>query len=277
MTNTFTTENQSSIDQLLKLAVKAALKAGEEILEVYKTTIDVELKDDKSPLTLADKNAHRMIVSILNPYDIPVLSEEGKEIPYSDRSKWPLFWLVDPLDGTKEFIKKNGEFTVNIALIKDGNPVLGVVFIPVSGDMYYGGLGWRSRKTLVVRNEDGSFLLPDLLEGRSLPLSTTNERPYTVVCSRSHMSPETQEFVDEIKKEHPDLEFASRGSSIKLCLVAEGSADVYPRFAPTMEWDTAAGHAVAEFSGAEIKEAGTGRPLRYNKEDLLNPWFIVSR
>lgn len=277
MTNTFTTENQSSIDQLLKLAVKAALKAGEEILEVYKTTVEVELKDDKSPLTLADKNAHRMIVSILNPYDIPVLSEEGKEIPFSDRSKWPMFWLVDPLDGTREFIKKNGEFTVNIALIKDGNPVLGVVFIPVSGDMYYGGLGWRSRKTEVVRNEDGSFLLPDLLEGRSLPLSTTNERPYTVVCSRSHMSPETQEFVDEIKKEHPGLEFASKGSSIKLCLVAEGSADIYPRFAPTMEWDTAAGHAVAEFSGAEIKEAGTGRPLRYNKEDLLNPWFIVSR
>ncbi len=277
MTNTFTTENRASIDQLLKLAVKAALKAGEEILEVYKTTIDVELKDDKSPLTLADKNAHRMIVSILNPYDIPVVSEEGKEIPYSDRSKWPLFWLVDPLDGTKEFIKKNGEFTVNIALIKDGNPVLGVVFIPVSGDMYYGGLGWRSRKTQVVRNEDGSFLLPDLPEGRSLPLSTTSERPYTVVCSRSHMSPETQEFVDEIKKEHPDLEFASKGSSIKLCIVAEGSADIYPRFAPTMEWDTAAGHAVAEFSGAEIKEAGTGRPLRYNKENLLNPWFIVSR
>jgi len=277
MTNTFTTENQSSIDQLLKLAVKAAIKAGEEILEVYKTTVDVELKDDRSPLTLADKNAHRMIVSILNPYDIPVLSEEGKEIPYSDRKKWLLFWLVDPLDGTKEFIKKNGEFTVNIALIKDGKPVLGVVFIPVSGDLYYGGLGWRSRKTQVVRKEDGSFSLPDLLEGHSLPLSTTNERPYTVVCSRSHMSPETQEFVDKIRKEHPDLEFASKGSSIKLCLVAEGSADVYPRFAPTMEWDTAAGHAVAEFSGAEIKEAGTGRPLRYNKEDLLNPWFIVSR
>ncbi len=277
MTSTFTTENQSNIDQLLKLAVKAALKAGEEILEVYKTTIDVELKDDKSPLTLADKNAHRMIVSILNPYDIPVLSEEGKEIPFSDRSKWPLFWLVDPLDGTREFIKKNGEFTVNIALIKDGSPVLGVVFIPVSGELYYGGLGWRSRKTKVVRNEEGSFLLPGLLEGHSLPLSTTNERPYTVVCSRSHMSPETRQFVDEIKKEHPDLEFASKGSSIKLCLVAEGFADVYPRFAPTMEWDTAAGHAVAEFSGAEIKEAGTGRPLRYNKEDLLNPWFIVSR
>jgi 3'(2'), 5'-bisphosphate nucleotidase len=277
MTSNFKTENQSNIDQLLKLAVKASLKAGEEILEVYKSTIDVELKDDRSPLTQADKNAHRMITSILNPYDIPVLSEEGKEIPYSDRSKWPLFWLVDPLDGTKEFIKKNGEFTVNIALIKAGSPVMGVVFIPVSGELYYGGYGWRSKKTQVVRNEDGHFLLPDLLEGTILPMAAANQRPYTVVCSRSHMSPETNEFVDEIKKEHTDLEFVSRGSSIKLCLIAEGSADIYPRFAPTMEWDTAAGHAVVVFSGAEVKEAGSGRPLSYNKEDLLNPWFIASR
>lgn len=274
--NEFKTESQSNVDQLLKVAIKASLLAGEEILEIYGNTVEVELKNDRSPLTLADKNAHKAIMSILQPYDIHVLSEEGKHIPYEERSKWGLFWLVDPLDGTKEFIKENGEFTVNIALIKDGIPLLGVVFIPVQGILYFGGTGWQSKKLSVERSEEGKFLIPDMLSGRKLPQIADN-RPYTVVCSRSHMSDETKEFVEELKKEHPGLEFVSRGSSIKLCLVAEGSADIYPRFGPTMEWDTAAGLAVAEFAGATVKEAGTGRPLRYNKKDLLNPWFIVSR
>lgn len=274
--NTFETGNQKDIDQLLRIAIKASLRAGEEILEVYKTTVTVEMKEDRSPLTLADKNAHKCIMSILLPYDIPVLSEEGKDIPYPERSKWPLFWLVDPLDGTKEFIKKNGEFTVNIALIKKGKPVLGVVFVPVTGDLYYGGLGWGSRKLKVEKEDTGKFLIPDILSGQKLPVEKPG-RPYTVVCSRSHMSKETEEFVNTLKKDHHGLEFASKGSSIKLCLIAEGTADIYPRFAPTMEWDTAAGHAVVEYSGANVKEAGSDRPLEYNKEDLLNPWFIASR
>lgn len=287
----------------LSLSIIAALRAGVEILQVYKSEIAVELKDDRSPLTEADRRAHEVIQETLAATGIPLLSEEGKAIPYEERSAWERFWLVDPLDGTKEFIKRNGEFTVNIALMEKGAPVLGVVYAPVMNTLYYGSEDAGSFKLDNVPAESGlanlyketAKALADAAHNASeaqqqawetamgignapagLPLQQAG-RPYTVVASRSHRSPETEAIIDEKKQQHGNVEIASMGSSLKICLVAEGAADIYPRLAPTMEWDTAAGHAVARFAGCRVYEPESGAELRYNKENLLNPWFIVER
>lgn len=255
-------------------AILASIEAGKEILEVYESTFEVEYKDDKSPLTIADKRAHQKIVSMLKETGIPILSEEGKALDYEERSKWSTLWIVDPLDGTKEFIKQNGEFTVNIALVEKGVPVMGVIYVPVEETLYFGaeGIGaYRVDKAAHVKDTDN---LEDwIVKGLKLP--ETQKRPYTMVGSRSHMSDETAQFFDEVRQDHPDSEIISKGSSLKICMVAEGSADVYPRFAPTMEWDTAAGHAIAKGAGFEVYQAKGEAPLQYNKKDLLNPWFIV--
>jgi 3'(2'), 5'-bisphosphate nucleotidase len=243
-------------------------------MEVYRTEFSVEEKADKTPLTLADRNAHEIIKDHLSKLGIPILSEEGNHIDYEERSKWESFWLVDPLDGTKEFIKRNGEFTVNIALIQDQVPVMGVVFAPDLCELYLAAPGWGSRKVELNCESDKSFQLPNLLEMIKLPIKENN-RPFTVVGSRSHASEETTAFVEELKKNHPDLSFASKGSSLKLCLIAEGKADIYPRLAPTMEWDTAAGHALVLHSGGDVTEHESGQPLKYNKKNLLNPWFVA--
>lgn len=257
----------------LKTAIAAALKGGEEILKVYETEdFGVEMKGDNSPLTKADKAADKVIKEMLTVTQIPILSEEGKAIPYAERAAWTQFWLVDPLDGTKEFIKRNGEFTVNIALIENGVPIAGVIYVPVTKELYF------------ADKEIGSFKVEDFTEmtedimfaAKKLPLQH-DDKKYTAVASRSHMSPETQEFIDSKKATHGQVETISRGSSLKLCMVAEGKADIYPRFAPTMEWDTGAGHAIAAISGASVINHQTGQPLCYNKENLLNPWFIVER
>ncbi len=258
-------------------AILAAIEAGKEILDVYENTFEVEYKDDKSPLTIADKRAHQKIVHMLKETGIPVLSEEGRELAYSERKDWQLLWVVDPLDGTKEFIKQNGEFTVNIALIEKGSPIMGVVYVPVDETLYVGAPefgAYRIDKAAHITDTDN---LEDwMAKGVSLP--EKQDRPYTMVGSRSHMSDETAAFFDEVRRDYPDSEVISRGSSLKICMVAEGSADVYPRFAPTMEWDTAAGHALAKGAGFEIYQAkNDGEPLQYNKEDLLNPWFIVKK
>lgn len=267
-----------TIEKLIWEAIRASVPAGLAILEVYDTDFSVDTKSDDSPLTRADMEAHQIITRYLEPTDIPILSEEGKDIPFEERKDWELFWLVDPLDGTKEFVNRNGEFTVNIALIQNNYPIAGVIYIPVTDELFVGAPGYGSRKFSHVK-----MLLKDLKtigafmeSGVSLPEDYAREL-YTVVCSRSHMSPETETFIEEITDTKGEIDYASRGSSLKLCMVAEGQADIYPRFAPTMEWDTGAGQAVAENAGATVINAKTGQRLQYNKENLLNPWFIVER
>ncbi|MDR9373416.1 MAG: 3'(2'),5'-bisphosphate nucleotidase CysQ [Schleiferiaceae bacterium] len=268
---------QTETKVLLLDAVAAARQASVEILEVYEGAFSVEYKEDNSPLTIADKRAHNAISKALKSTGIPILSEEGRDIPYGDREQWRDLWIVDPLDGTKEFVKQNGEFTVNIALVERGVPVLGVIFVPVEETLYFAGQGLGAyRLDQAAHGED--FESWDELTAKATPLPEKQDRPYTMVGSRSHMNEETAAFFDNMRKDHPDLEIVSRGSSLKICMVAEGSADVYPRFAPTMEWDTAAGHAIAKESGLEIYQAEHAEaPLEYNKADLLNPWFIVKQ
>lgn len=261
-------------EELLSKCLKVAFRAGLEIVEVYKRNFDIELKEDNSPLTEADLRSHKVIQKSLEETGIPILSEEGRNISYEERKSWERLWIVDPLDGTKEFIKRNGEFTVNIALVENGMPVIGVVYTPISEELFFGLEGLGSYKLENCSN----FIdldLKDLLDNsKKLPLKL--DRPYTVVASRSHMSVETQEFIDEKKKMHGNVEIQSVGSSLKLCMVAEGKADAYPRFAPTMEWDTAAGHAVVSAMGGTVINWKTKKEMNYNRENLLNDWFLVT-
>ncbi len=268
-------------NERLLTALRAALEAGAEIMQVYDDPAQdfgVEHKADNSPLTLADKRAHACIAARLEPLGVPVLSEEGRHLPYEERRVWRELWVVDPLDGTKEFIKRNGEFTVNIALVREGVPVMGVIYVPVKRTLYFAadGLG-AFRMDGVQPCADAADSVENMVaRGARLPLAQPNKRCFTIVASRSHQSPETVCYIEHMRHEHTDVEVVSSGSSIKICLVAEGAADVYPRFAPTMEWDTAAGQAIARAAGKNVYETSAlNRPLRYNKENLLNPWFIV--
>ena len=259
--------------ELLQTAINASIKGGYSIMEVYASDFAIEHKDDKSPLTLADKNCNDIIESFLLKTEIPILSEEGVEIPFNERKNWEYSWLVDPLDGTKEFVNRNGEFTVNIALIRNGNPIMGVIYVPVKEELYFAMEGLGSYKITV---DAISSDLDDLIEkSNKLPIDCKREN-YVIVGSRSHMSAETEEFFYEKKKEHTNVEVMVVGSSLKLCMVAEGKADVYPRYAPTMEWDTGAGHAIAKYAGFSVKQFNSCDDVMYNKEDLLNPWFLVS-
>lgn len=258
-------------------AIDAALQAGEEILSIYDdpaSDFQIERKADNSPLTIADRKAHETISRFLADTPFPLLSEEGKHLPYSERRAWETLWIVDPLDGTKEFIKRNGEFTVNIALVQHSVPVMGVIYLPVKKELYFGVYGQGAYKLSNIAIRNGMSWEELTAKAVRLPEASVRSR-FVVVASRSHLTPETEAYIEEVKRTHADVELVSSGSSIKICLVAEGKADVYPRFAPTMEWDTAAGHAIARAAGMEIYQAGKEEPLRYNKEDLLNPWFIV--
>ena len=238
-----------------------ARRAGAAIMHVYAGDHDVQYKDDNSPLTAADKASHEIIVAGLRAVtpEIPILSEEGADIPYAVRRDWQRFWLVDPLDGTKEFIKRNGEFTVNIALIAEGHPILGVVFVPALDRLFWGvadEAAWlqeagRDPRQIHVRQPDP-------------------ERGLSVVMSRSHPSPDLDEYLQSVNV----AEIISVGSSLKLCVLAEGKADLYPRLGPTMEWDIAAGQAVVEAAGGDVRTLD-GHPLRYNKQDLRNPFFVA--
>ncbi|GAB5539524.1 MAG: 3'(2'),5'-bisphosphate nucleotidase CysQ [Salibacteraceae bacterium] len=255
-----------------RLLIEASLKAGEEIMKVYARDFDVETKADESPLTEADKNSHLAIMSFLEQTDLPILSEEGKHMDYSERKSWDQFWLVAPLAGTKEFVKKNGEFTVTIALIEHGLPVYGIIYAPVLKKLFVGHVGHGA---WIAEGVEIDSTIDSILDSTiSIPKPKAAE-PFIVVASRSHFSKETQRFVDELKKEKGEIDFASMGSSLKICLVAEGAADIYPRFGPTMEWDTGAGHAIAKAAGKSIIDHATGEEMRYNKENLLNNWFIV--
>ena len=245
------------LQHLREMAIEAAKKSAKVILEVYDSDdFDVEIKGDESPLTRADKASHEVIVELLAESGLPVLSEEGKNIDYSQRSKWEYFWMVDPIDGTKEFIKRNGEFTVNIALIHFNRPILGVVLVPVTEDLYVAVEGHGAEKN------------GNRIHVNSCSIGDQNLR---VVASRSHMNDETSQFMEKLN----DPTIVSKGSSLKLLMVAEGEADIYPRYAPTMEWDTAAAHIIVEEAGGMVLKANTQEPLSYNKKDLLNPWFLV--
>ena len=247
--------------------------AGKEIMKIYETEdFDVDFKSDDSPLTKADIASHNIIVELLQQTQVPVLSEEGKEMPYSIRKEWDTLWIVDPIDGTKEFIKRNGEFTVNIALIENNSPILGVIYVPALEQLYFSATGLGSYKVNDIV-ECGE--LEELIDSASkLPIKDPS-RPYTVVASRSHLSEETKGFIDELRKKHGEIETISKGSSLKLCMVAEGQADCYPRFAPTMEWDTAAGQAICRYAGIDVIDYKTQETMKYNRENLLNNWFLV--
>ena len=273
---------------LLLKSLLAAIAAGNAIIKVYHSDFTVRNKDDDSPLTLADQQSHEIISSCLEKSAIPILSEEGKDIPFESRKAWQRFWLVDPLDGTKEFIKRNDEFTVNIALIEHGLPVLGVIFVPALNVLFFAEKEIGAYKILNPQLDDRSDSDPEdrhvdqslnMLLDNSLKLETNIPRgtPFTIVGSRSHAGPELQSFVEKMEQGHGKIKFISAGSSLKFCMVAEGKADIYPRLGPTCEWDTAAGQAIAEAAGAKVYRFDTKKPLIYNKKNLLNPWFIVCR
>ena len=262
---------------LIDIAIKAAITAGIEIMRIYNDPdfdLNIEKKADNTPLTLADKVSNKVIEDLLNDTGIPILSEEGKNIEYSKRKDWQRFWLVDPLDGTKEFIKRNGEFTVNIALMENNKPVTGIIYVPVTGNLYVGKQNEGAWK-LENGKEDASF--NDIISlGIRLPIETKiNKRDYVVIGSRSHLNAETKEYISHIKEKYNDVTLIARGSSLKICMVAEGIADEYPRFGPTMEWDTAAGNAIVNAVGKKLWLTDLSGELSYNKKDLHNPDFIA--
>ncbi len=270
--------NHQKFKQLLKIAVVSALKAGEEILNVYQISdFNVEFKSDHSPLTNADKKSHAIISHDLASTNIPILSEEGKEIAYSERANWRELWVIDPLDGTKEFIKRNGDFTVNIALVIDEKPVIGVVYIPVEDVLYFSltSLGaFKLVKALEYKNAISEDIEPFLVNPIKYSNKLLSNNP-RVVASLSHFNSDTERFISQLSDKYGEVKLLSRGSSLKFCLLADGLADIYPRFAPTMEWDTAAGHAIVETCGFKVTLTDGCNALIYNKENLLNPWFLV--
>ena len=268
-------------NELLSCAIRAALLAGKDILNIYndpKADFAIERKADNSPLTIADKRSHARIMDELDATSIPVLSEEGRLTDYNIRKGWKTLWVVDPLDGTKEFIKRNGEFTVNIALVENGIPVLGVIYVPVSRTLYFSEDSIGAYRIEGIDARSAGLSPDDLMEKADrLPLEQADTKGFVIVASRSHLSPETEEYIRKLESEYGHVNLISCGSSLKICRVAEGSADIYPRFAPTMEWDTAAGHAIVRASGKNIYLTDERTPLHYNKENLLNPWFIVKK
>lgn len=250
---------------MIQTVLNIAVQAGNAILEIYKQDITVETKSDNSPLTIADKNANEIIVAGLKELDnsIPIISEENKLTDYSERKNWTKCWIVDPLDGTKEFIKKNGEFTVNIALVENGIPILGVVHVPAQHITYH------------AEKDKGSFKIESGQTKKLTIRKLAEDGVLKIVGSRSHQTPELLEYVVQQKAKFANVDFVAAGSSLKFCLLAEGKADVYPRLGLTMEWDTCAGQIVATEAGAEVLRCDNNQPLLYNRENLLNPFFIV--
>lgn len=245
-----------------------AKRAGNEIMKIYQQDFEVDYKADNSPLTKADIKSNDMIAESLKDLypGIPILSEENKEVPYNIRKNWEYFWLIDPLDGTKEFVKKNGEFTVNIALIYKNISVLGVIYAPALDLLYY------------AQKDQGAFKQDKNKKPQRLPIyNHPNIDTLKVIVSKSHYNRETKEFVNNLKSQYEKIEFINIGSSLKLCLIAEGKADIYPRLAPTMEWDIAAGQTIVEESKGKIIKYKTEEFIRYNKQNLLNPYFITTR
>lgn len=261
-------------EALLFKAINAAVLAGKTIMSVYFGSFEVRLKPDDTPLTQADQQAHALITSALEQTTIPIISEEHMAAPYQERKNWERCWVVDPLDGTKEFISRNGEFTVNIALVEKGKPVLGVIYVPVSQTLYYAVVSEKKAYRLVLDAHKVSKAV--LKKSEEIAPEKAVNSPIKVVASRSHLNKETEDHINNLEAKGHHVHIVSKGSSLKFCLLAEGNAHVYPRYAPTMEWDTAAGHAICNAVGIKVYQAETGNELRYNKEDLLNPYFLAS-
>ena len=262
--------------QLLAKAYNAAVRAGAVILEIYKREdYHVSLKNDSSPLTIADRRAHDTIKEYLGSTRIPILSEEGREMLYDERKNWELFWLVDPLDGTKEFINGNNEFTVNIALMSDNEAVASVVYVPYHKKMYIGEKGFGAHLvTDIEPSHEASYRYDELSSAwSSLPAKSDGHKVWRVAVSRSHQTPETAEHIAAKRERYPDLEVIEQGSSNKFCMLAEGTVDYYVRTSQTYEWDTAAGELILSEAGGRTCSLADGSKFRYNKEDLRNPWF----
>jgi len=255
-------DKKKSDEQLINSTVEIAKEAGEAITEIYNSDFDYQLKKDLSPITTADNLSHNIITERLQTLTpkTPILSEENCNIPYKIRSQWSQYWLVDPLDGTKEFISKNGEFTVNIALIENNTPTFGVIHIPVTHETYWGS------------QVNGSFYSTENNDAEQIHVSENHQNPIRIVASRSHPS----DILNSLLERRVDYEIIEIGSSIKFCLIASGQADCYPRFGPTSEWDTAAGEAIVGSAGGHMVNVN-GDLMNYNlKENYLNPNFIVS-
>ncbi|WP_111495369.1 MULTISPECIES: 3'(2'),5'-bisphosphate nucleotidase CysQ [Marinobacter] len=250
----------ASLSSLLPEVIRIAEAASEKVLAIYQTDFSVEHKDDKSPVTAADLASHDVIVKGLKALtpDIPILSEESANAPWSERREWQRFWLVDPIDGTKDFVNRNGEFTVNIALIEDNAPVMGVVTAPALGTVYWGIVGEGAGKRDAEGNEQRLAVVEPPASKR-------------VVASKNHLNDETRAFIEQLG-EHC---LVQAGSSLKFCRIAEGAADIYPRIGPTCEWDTGAAQAVLEAAGGKVRKLD-GSPVTYGKEDVLNPFFVAS-
>ena len=266
-----------NLESLIFLAVNSAKEAGLEIMNVYRTDdFKVQLKKDESPLTIADKKSNDIICKKLKLTNIPILSEEGTEIKYTDRKKWQYFWLIDPLDGTKEFIKKNDEFTVNIALINANKTIAGVVYVPVKDEMFFGIVNESAYKSNNFSKSNYTSYHNLCNNAEKLPLNKNKDKDKIVVVgSRSHMNEETKSYIHSLTKSYSQIEIISKGSSLKICVLAESTADLYPRMAPTMEWDTAAAHAILKAAGGNIFNIENYKELKYNKENLLNPYFLA--
>jgi 3'(2'), 5'-bisphosphate nucleotidase len=264
-------------DRLLPECFNAAVKAGAAIMKIYKNQddYDISLKSDKTPITVADRVAHNTIKEHLGPTRIPVLSEEGREMLYDERRNWELFLLVDPLDGTLEFIKGNNEFTVNIALMADNECVASALYVPYHCKMYIAAKGIGAYLIRDIVPQENPQYSRDAIEKvmERLPLESSQHEGFRVAVSRSHQTPETHQRIDQIRQEHPDLEVIEQGSSYKFCLLAEGTVDYYVRTTHTYEWDTAAGELILSEAGGTTRSYPEGEQLKYNKEDLKNPWF----
>lgn len=270
-------DNEQKI-YLLPNLVNAVVRAGAAIMQVYDSPEDygMSLKSDRTPITVADRRAHDTIKNYLGPTRIPILSEEGREMRYEERCNWELFWLVDPLDGTVEFIKGNNEFTVNIALMEDNRSVAAAVYVPYLRKLY---LAWRGSgaflKEEVAPDAGADYTYERIIDGLlPLPSEAARHERFRVAVSRSHQSPETHAYIEELRKSRPDLQVMQQGSSYKFCLLAEGRVDLYVRTTPTYEWDTAAGELILEEAGGHTRSLPERERLAYNKEDLRNPWFV---
>ncbi len=264
-------DTKKYIDYLL-VAIKAAVLAGEEILKIYASSFSVELKEDRSPLTAADKASHLVIGNQLTDFGYPILSEEGLEIDFEQRKHWTNYWCVDPLDGTKEFIRRNGEFTVNIAFMENKSPLFGIIFQPTTGELY---AGFDNVVYFIMAKQIDELTNENLNSFRLKINSGSESQQIKVVASRSHLSSETQDFIDSLKANGSEVSIVNAGSALKFCLLAKGQATIYPRFAPTMEWDTAAGHAILKACGKNIYLSDSNVEMTYNKPSLVNDWFVA--
>ena len=267
-------------EYLLPYAFNAAVRAGAEIMKIYNSdSYNIEVKSDNTPLTIADRLAHNKIKEVLGATRIPILSEEGRAMLYEERKNWEMFWLVDPLDGTIEFIKRNNEFTVNIALMADNECIGAIVYVPYLGKVYFAERGFGAMLIEgIVPDEQANYTNGEIrAHSKMLPLTTNTHDKFRIAVSRSHQTAETAQYIDQMRDKHSDIEIVEQGSSYKFCLLAEGAIDYYPRTTTTYEWDTAAAELILREAGGEVRSLPDYQPLRYNKENLNNPWFECYR